>query len=199
MLYSLVSVSYDRHFSTNAISCSILCSVAHKRTHPPKAPTPPKPEPAKTVQKDTTIPRVGTAAAAGYKGVFAALDDSAKLQTLFKLYPTLPSILLEIYTATLRPTDGDDLSGQPYHRGGKGQHRNGHPKWNPDQGDEYGIAALRQARKLMGKDGEGVREYSQLVLQTLSSDDTVDAAALIRKEMAEEDARIVEFLLNGER
>jgi hypothetical protein len=127
------------------------------------------------------------------------LDDSKGLQTLFKLYPTLPSLLLEIHSATLRPTDEDDINPQSQYRGGKGKHQSNRKIWNHDRGVQDGIEALRQARRLGGKDGEGVREYSQLVLQTLSLDDTVDAEALIQKELADEDARIVSLLLNGER
>jgi len=57
---------------------------------------------------------------------------------------------------------------------------------------------LCKAREAYGKDGEAVREYSRLVLKILAGDGDVDAAEQIQKELAEENARIISQLLNGE-
>lgn len=179
--------------------CSIVCSTLHKVNHPAnESPPPSKPEPIGIIQTGNTVPRLGTIAAAGYRGPFSALDDSKDLQTLFKLYPTLPSLLGEIHAATLQPTDEDGINVQPQYHRVKGQHRSNRKVWNLDRGLQDGVEALRRARRIVGKDGEAVKEYSRLILQILSRDDTVHAEALIQKEVADEDARIVSMLLNGE-
>lgn len=39
--------------------------------------------------------------------------------------------------------------------------------WNQDKGWQAGIEALKGARKVYGKDGEGVREFGRIVLRLL--------------------------------
>ena len=67
--------------------------------------------------------------------------------------------------------------------------------WNQDRGLQNGIGALRRAREVSGKDGEGVREFSKLILHIISGDDKDDT---IRKELAEENARIIAALMKGD-
>jgi hypothetical protein len=141
-------------------------------------------------------PQPGTVAAAGFKGPFTALDDSKELQMLFKLYPSLASLLDKINTATLPPlNDLKSNIGNGYNKGTR--HRKEEP-WNTDRGMQNGLRALLAARQLDDKDGEGIREYSKLVLHILSGDDEMDAATLIQNQLAEENARIVETLLNAD-
>jgi hypothetical protein len=178
-------------------SCSIACSTVHKANHPAMEPKPAAELKAESDSKSAgAAPQPGTVAAAGFKGPFTALDDSKELQMLFKLYPSLPTLLDKINTATLPPlNDPKSNTGNGYNKGTR------HPKeepWNADRGMQNGLRALLAARELDGKDGEGVREYSKLVLQILSGDDEMDAATLIQKQLAEENARIVETLLNAD-
>jgi hypothetical protein len=118
---------------------------------------------------------------------------------LFKLYPRLPSQLEEINTATLPPTTEEQIDAQlqNHGRGGKGPTRRSGKgqEWNQDQGLENGVKALCRAREAYGKDGEGVREFSKLILQVVSGDESDD---IIQREMAEENARIISQLLNGD-
>lgn len=67
--------------------------------------------------------------------------------------------------------------------------------WNQDQGLENGREALRKGREAWGKDGEGVREYGELILRIVEG---VDAEELVRRELERENARIVKALLDGE-
>jgi hypothetical protein len=67
--------------------------------------------------------------------------------------------------------------------------------WNQDRGLEKGRAALGHARAAWGKDGEGVREFGELVLRIVEG---VDAEELVRRELERENARIVKALLEGE-
>jgi hypothetical protein len=118
------------------------------------------------------------------------LDDSKDLQLLFKTYPKLPALLDQINTATLRPLEElDDLPQNVYSKGKKEQ------SWTYDRGLEKGREALNRLRD---KD-EGVREYSTLVLQILSGDAGISAAQLVEKELKEENTKIIEALLQGER
>jgi hypothetical protein len=177
-------------------SCSIACSTVHKANHPAMEPKPAAELKAETESKSAAAaPQPGTVAAAGFKGPFTALDDSKELQMLFKLYPSLPALLDNINTATLPPlNDPKSNTGNGYNKGTR--HRKEEP-WNTDRGMQNGLKALLAARELDGKDGEGIREYSKLVLQILSGDE-MDAATLIQKQLAEENARIVETLLNAD-
>jgi hypothetical protein len=140
-----------------------------------------------------TTPRLGTASAAGFRGPFAALDNSEELQLLFKKYPRLSSQLNEIHTVTLPPMQAQDIQ---YPIGRRKSFNKGKDQaWNQDRGLQNGIGALRRAREVSGKDGEGVREFSKLILHIISGDDKDDT---IRKELAEENARIIAALMKGD-
>jgi hypothetical protein len=121
------------------------------------------------------------------------LDDSKELRELFKLYPHLPSQLEAIDAATLRPDDEQSFDQRSSMKGGKVK------LWNSDRGLQRGVEALSQARNTSGKEGEAVREFSKLIIQILSGENGNEAAEIIQKEIAEENARIIEQLLNNER
>jgi hypothetical protein len=154
-------------------------------------------------------PIAGTVSAARSKNPFAALEDSKELQALFMMYPRLRSQLRDIYDATQPPADeSSDLPGQygnhpQGHRGG-GQSRRGRSgrgrgkgPWNTDRGTQDGIDALRDAKEQYGKGGEGVREFADLVLKLVSMGG-MDIARLVQDEVAEENAKIIAQLLQGD-
>ena len=161
----------------------------HKSTHPAIEPKPTETKPEPQPQSKAAAPRAGTVAAAGFKGPFAALDDSKELQLLFKTYPKLSSLLDDINNATLRPLEElDDLPQNKFSRGKKEQ------PWTLDRGLEKGREALRRARET----DEGVSDYCKLILQILSGEAGISAAELVQKELKEENAKIIEALLQGE-
>jgi hypothetical protein len=121
------------------------------------------------------------------------LDDSKELRALFKLYPNLPSQLEAIDAVTLRPDDEQGFDRRAFQKGGNAE------LWNSDRGLQKGVEALSQARNTSGKEGEGVREFSRLIIQIISGENGNEAAEIIQKEIAEENARIIEQLLNNER
>jgi hypothetical protein len=90
---------------------------------------------------------------------------------------------------------------QSYRGRCRGRGRNGRGKdrvsWNPDRGIQDGIDALCSAKEQYGKGGEGVREYAELVLKLVSMEG-VDVARLVQEEVAEENAKIIAQLLNGD-
>ncbi|RFU34156.1 hypothetical protein B7463_g2140, partial [Scytalidium lignicola] len=190
--------------------CSVSCSTLHKASHPATespAVTALNVQPSSQLNGSKLEKSIETVSAARSRGPFAALEESKELQELFKIYPNLSSQLEAIYSATLPPTSNDtggdarapnnqsNIRNWPgARRSGKGSNR----PWNQDIGLQCGVQALCKAREAFGKDGEAVREYSKLVLKILSSDDRVDAAEQIQKELAEENARIISQLLNGE-
>jgi len=176
--------------------CSVACSKLHKDAHPADSSKEAihAPKPVSTpISKPAVKVLAGTVAAAGSRGPFAALEDSKELRALFKLYPKLSSQLDEINNATLRPC-ANTFEKPKY---GKGRAGNGIESWNQDRGIENGVKALNNARN--SSTGEAVREYSNLILQILSEDEGLHSAQLIQQELAEENARIIEALLNGER
>jgi zinc finger HIT domain-containing protein 3 len=121
------------------------------------------------------------------------LDSSKELQELFIKYPRLQSQLEEINTATLPPIEGYGFGQGASKRGGKVE------VWNSDRGLQKGVEALSKARNASGEDGSGVREFSRLVLKILSGEEGARAAEVIQREIAEENAKIIEQLLNNER
>lgn len=58
--------------------------------------------------------------------------------------------------ATLRPTEN-----YGNHQGRKQQ------PWNQDKGWQSGVDALQKARRVYGRDGEGVREFGRVILMLL--------------------------------
>ena len=60
---------------------------------------------------------------------------------------------------------------------------------------EKGVEALRKAREAWGKDGEGVREFGELVLRAVRG---VGEEELIRQELERENAKIIRGLMEGE-
>lgn len=151
-------------------------------------------------------------AAKGLQNPFSVLKTSQDLQTLFMMFPRLRSQLRDIHAQTQAPTD-DSLAhdnhmddhqsfrgrGSGRGRGGRGR---GRGPWTPERGTQDGLAALRRAQQEYGKGGEGVREFEQLVLKLVTTHgqlhDGIDAAAIVQREVAEENARIISQLLNGE-
>jgi hypothetical protein len=79
-----------------------------------------------------------------------------------------------------------------------GARRRKEEPWNSDMGLQTGVKALAKARNCDGTDGESLREYSKLILQILSRNNGDSVDELIQKELAAENARIIERLLNGE-
>jgi hypothetical protein len=75
-----------------------------------------------------------------------------------------------------------------------GKH-NHQKSWNQDRGLEKGRKALDKAREAWGTDGEGVREYGELILRLVEG---VNAEDLVRRELESENARIVKALMEGE-
>jgi hypothetical protein len=124
------------------------------------------------------------------------------------IYPRLRSQLRDIYIATLPPADeSSGMTGhyedqaQSYRGRGRGRGRNGRGRdrasWNTDRGTQDGIDALGNAKEQYGKGGEGVREYAELVLKLVSTEG-LDVARLVQEEVAEENAKIIAQLLNGD-
>ncbi|XMA13330.1 hypothetical protein WAI453_006121 [Rhynchosporium graminicola] len=176
--------------------CSIVCSTIHKATHPAE-----EPKSAVELKAHPTLPakpvsaRPGTvaganAASANSNNPFAALDDSEELQQLFKKYPRLKMLLEEIDKVTLPP-----VNGQQPQNGGRGKEQ----QWNSDRGLQKGVQSLNTLRNTGSKDGKAIREFSKLILRLLSPEQGLTAREVIEKELAEENQKIVEQLLNGER
>ncbi|KFY67668.1 hypothetical protein V496_01476 [Pseudogymnoascus sp. VKM F-4515 (FW-2607)] len=193
--------------------CSVACATLH-RAIPCEAPvtrslTPLAAEPA--TQNGSVRPLPGTVAGSTQGNIFSVLESSQKLQTLFIMYPRLRSQLRDIYNATLPPTDDSNTLGSnndhsyPQFQRGRGGGRGGMGRgsssrqgpWSSDRGTQDGIDALGKAKLEFGKSSEGVREYANLVLKLVAADG-VDVARLVQDEVAEENAKIIAQLLNGD-
>ncbi|KAH7356855.1 hypothetical protein BKA65DRAFT_548241 [Rhexocercosporidium sp. MPI-PUGE-AT-0058] len=178
--------------------CSIACSTIHKATHPTEEPKPAAETkahptlPAKpSVARPGTVAGAANAASPNPRGPFAALDDSKELQELFKKFPRLQMLLDRINKATLRPVN--DM--QQNQNGGRRKEQ----QWNSDRGLQKGVQALNDLRNTSCKDGRAIREYSKLILRLLSPEDGLSAREVVEKELAEENQKVIEQLLNGER
>ncbi|OAQ74307.1 zinc finger domain-containing protein [Pochonia chlamydosporia 170] len=172
--------------------CSVACNKIHKENHPPD------PEP-KSVEK----PVVSEAASNGTgdatsnpSNPFHALEKSEQLQRLFRKYPCLQQKLLDIYAATQPPREDPEkripaslMQGVPKK-----------DSWNHDIGIKKGKEALRRARRADGEAGEAIREYSELVLHLINTQDGKgEVATLLQQQAAQEDTKLIEQLLAQER
>lgn len=148
---------------------------------------------------------------------FTALDSSPILAQLFVKYPQLLSQLKEIYAAT-QPPPGEEHKmlpgGLPWAVGGSGSR--GKRRWDRDEGMRKGREALAKARSLPGPEGEGVREFAELVKMLISSSGraaegpsatgiggvgehaATDAELRIRQELVEQDVELVKHLMAAE-
>ncbi|KAH7407555.1 hypothetical protein BKA64DRAFT_640480 [Cadophora sp. MPI-SDFR-AT-0126] len=177
--------------------CSIACSTIHKATHPAGEPKPavelkahPTLPPKPPVARPGTVAGAAKAANSPTANPFAALDDSKELQELFKKFPRLTMLLNRINKATLPPVQNMQLNLS-------GGRRKEQP-WNSDRGLEKGAKALDDLRNTGSKDGRAIREFSNLILRLLSQENGVSAREVVEKELAEENQKVVEQLLNGE-
>lgn len=79
----------------------------------------------------------------------------------------------------------------------------GQPKkeqWNHDVGIRKGKEALRRARKADGDLGEGIREYTELIVHLTSQDArNREAEALLRQQATERDADLIRKLIDEEK
>ncbi|KAF4967283.1 hypothetical protein FSARC_5113 [Fusarium sarcochroum] len=171
--------------------CSVACNKIHRENHPPDPEPAPQPEPSQSPLPSQSQPQPSDPS-----NPFHALDTSDKLRLLFRKYPNLPQQLLQIDAATLPPPEAKSaipaslLKGLP-------------PKketWNHDIGIQNGKEALRKARRAHGEQGDAIREYSELVLHLLNTDNTnADLGNVLRQQLAQEDTKLIERLMAQEK
>ncbi|PVH84605.1 hypothetical protein DL98DRAFT_584680 [Cadophora sp. DSE1049] len=177
--------------------CSIACSTIHKATHPAEEPKPavelkahPTLPPKPPIARPGTVAGATNAANSATANPFAALDDSKELRELFKKFPRLQMLVDRINKATLPPVHNM----QQNLNGGRRKEQ----PWNSDRGLEKGAKVLDDLRNTGSKDGRAIREFSKLILRLLSQENGLSAREVVEKELAEENQRVVEQLLNGE-
>lgn len=176
-------------------SCSVACSRTHRENHPPDPE--PKPELQPPTNEEPTAPRNTGPSPIDPENPFRALASSDKLRMLFTKYPSLPDQLQQIYAATMPPKEGSDSRAIPASLMQGVQRKS---TWNHDVGIQNGKAALRRARKANGEEGEGVREYTELVLHLLNQEDSQDkVATLLRQKLADQDTQLIERLMAEEK
>ncbi|EGX93457.1 hypothetical protein CCM_04831 [Cordyceps militaris CM01] len=178
-------------------SCSVACNKLHRENHPPDPePNPEPPRAAAPPPVDGEAPSTAPSAP-DTSNPFRILDSaSAQLQMLFTRYPDLPQQLADIYAATQPPSESAEnrsipaslLKGLPSKSNG----------WNHDVGIKRGKEALRKARKSDGAEGEGVKEYCELIMHLMNGQAGADASALLQKQAAMQDSELIERLMNEE-
>ncbi|KXH66110.1 HIT zinc finger [Colletotrichum salicis] len=181
--------------------CSVPCNKTHRENHPPDPEPTSKPEPAAIEPPAPSA--AATAAAYDPRNPFSVLDDSDQLRYLFRRYPTLQARLLEIFAATEPPPElqstGSSLNDMMKARALAAAN----PKkeqWTHDVGIRKGKEALRRARAADGEDGEGVREYVELINHLMSqASAAAEAEEVIRKQTADKDAELIRRLMTEDR
>ncbi|KAF5678514.1 zinc finger domain-containing protein [Fusarium circinatum] len=172
--------------------CSVACNKIHRENHPPDPePAPAAPQSALSESQATSLPQRPDPS-----NPFQALESSEKLRLLFRKYPGLPDQLRKIDAATLPPPEAKSaipaslLKGLP-------------PKqeaWNHDIGIQNGKEALRKARRADGEQGDAIREYSELILHLMNTENArTDVDNIIRQKMAREDTKLIERLMAQEK
>lgn len=141
-------------------------------------------------------PQPGTQSAAGQSNIFTPLISSPDLQRLFTVYPDLKEQLGDIYDASQPPHEGrfsrstSNVQSKVF--------------WTKEQGTRDGTDALKEAKTKFGKDGEGVREFAELVVRLISPENVVNGnldnrpEAVIQKQTQEDNATMIAQLLRGD-
>ncbi|KAM0340692.1 hypothetical protein ACHAPU_010364 [Fusarium lateritium] len=171
--------------------CSVACNKVHRENHPPD------PEPVAAPQPETSqSPLPSRPPPSDPSNPFSALEGSEKLRLLFRKYPSLPDQLRKIDAATLPPPQTKSsipaslLKGLP-------------PKqeaWNHDIGLQNGKEALRKARRAHGEQGDAIREYSELILHLMNTENkNTDVENTLRQQLAQEDTKLIERLMAQEK
>ncbi|KAI1003344.1 hypothetical protein K3495_g4862 [Podosphaera aphanis] len=173
--------------------CTLACSNAHKATHPDQPLNSQQPKAATVPSNPLQVETPNTQCDPYTRDPFASLDESKDLQSLFKIYPNLPSVLEKIYEATLPPVNTAHTHA-PNGRAGRG--KNG-PSWTSDIGLQKGVKALHAAKDMSNLDGEGVRAYMRLVMDIIHNDPEKTSAEQIRRELAEQDTQTIMRMLDG--
>ncbi|TDZ23132.1 putative zinc-finger protein [Colletotrichum orbiculare MAFF 240422] len=182
--------------------CSVACNKIHRENHPPDpepAPKPPSPKHPAATAKSTDPSRNPH----DPRNPFGVLDDSEQVRYLFRRYPLLRARLLEILAATEPPAGAQGAASA-----GGGSLNDvmkaralaaAHPKkeqWTHDVGIRRGKEALRKAKRMPGEEGEGVREYVELINHLVSkAGEAAEAAEIIRKQAAEQDTELIRRLM----
>ncbi len=166
------------------ISCSIECYKGHKPVHA-NAQSPSGPSDNAYLLPSELLPvmlvnppLLGTTTEHTSPGnLFRTLESSQDLPRLFSLYPKLWAQLHEIYLATLEPPPGyrdtELESNSRFDRGrrrlggmirGRGRSGGNGAPWTPQKGRKLALSRMRKAKDCEDRDGDGIREFSRLVI-----------------------------------
>ncbi|KAJ0162486.1 hypothetical protein CTA2_4486 [Colletotrichum tanaceti] len=186
--------------------CSVSCNKIHRENHPPD------PEPsaaaAANPSNDNDLaleppPFDAPKPPHDPRNPFSVLDDSDQLRYLFRRYPGLQARLLEIIAATEPPPEMQSTGGSLNDMMKARAMAAANPKkeqWTHDVGIRNGKKALHKARNASGEDGEGVREYIELINHLMSeASAAAEAEEVIRKQAAEKDAELIRRLMTEDR
>ncbi|KID77744.1 Zinc finger, HIT-type, partial [Metarhizium brunneum ARSEF 3297] len=172
--------------------CSVACNKIHKENHPPD------PEPQLIAKPENPEPLISSSPVtlSDPANPFRALDTSEHLQRLFRKYPGLRQQLLDIHAATQPPQEAPDKRIPASLMQGVPKKSN----WNHDVGIKNGKEALRRARMADGEAGEGIREYTELILHLINKrDDKDEVTAMLQQQVSQEDTKLIEQLMAQER
>ncbi|KAM0329141.1 hypothetical protein ACHAQA_004437 [Verticillium albo-atrum] len=130
---------------------------------------------------------------------FRTLGESEQLRYLFRRFPDLGAQLLAINAET-EPPSGEapptTFSQVMMARAAAASGKQKKEQWNHDVGIRKGKEALRAARRIEGDIGEGVREYTELVLHFAAQQEAaVGRNAVVDGSSAKQDAELIKRLL----
>ncbi|KAK0386413.1 hypothetical protein NLU13_6250 [Sarocladium strictum] len=177
--------------------CSVVCNKKHRENHPPDPDPVALPAPA-VVPASQAPTDTQSSTEHDPDNPFRLLEQSDKLKVLFLKYPSLPEQLRRIHEATLPPKPSP--GSKPGIPESLMQGVSKKETWNHDMGIKNGKAALRRAKSADGEEGEGVREYYELVLHMMNeASDRERASQFVQQQLAQEDTKLIERLLAQEK
>ncbi|KAM0282573.1 hypothetical protein ACHAQH_002941 [Verticillium albo-atrum] len=178
--------------------CSVPCNKFHRENHPPD------PEPLSPAAELAPAPMP---AVEEPPNPFRTLGESDQLRYLFRRYPDLADQLLAIVAETDPPlgeapptTFSQIMAARAAAAASGGKHQK-KEQWNHDVGIRKGKESLRAARRVEGEAGDGVREYTELVLHFAAQGEAAAALAGGRNIVADgssarQDAELIKRLLD---
>ncbi|KAI1405506.1 hypothetical protein F4819DRAFT_400115 [Hypoxylon fuscum] len=192
----------------NLYTCSLPCFQEHRDNHPPIESSTiqqPRDTPAASIgddkshneSQDSSHAQEKSAQPTNYKR--SGIADMPEYKALVQKYPNLNSVLWNIAAATDPPANnGSSNAGRGPPRSYKGYQKENQP-WTQDKGYENARDVLRQTREAPGDDRDALKEYCELVKLYKARIESAEAEAIIRQQLAKDDAKAIAELLRAEK
>ncbi|KAI9733566.1 MAG: hypothetical protein M1834_003168 [Cirrosporium novae-zelandiae] len=153
-------------------SCSLKCTKTHTENCPGILTTSqPNNRPLAEVSNEASDNRIDNNGHNNLQSPFSALEHSDQLQRLFAKYPNLRADLHTIFQYTVEQSDDIHAPENRLDDRGRNRRYGNEKRWKPEQRLNHALYQLRKLQGREGVDGEGIREFFELVKLSCTTDE----------------------------